>query len=164
MSAHASFPTLAMVSVNRSLRRALAQSALSCSDWLSLTGVPPENIAYHPPDHRAGRLDMAISLRNGVYALPGGQVHVEGGAAPWRVRAPNRRWAEALNGFGWLHHFQAVNAPEAAQHVRWLITTWLSENGQWDPLAWTPGVVARRLISWLSHGKLILEGADLVWR
>ncbi|MFP3943221.1 MAG: heparinase II/III family protein [Alphaproteobacteria bacterium] len=164
MSAHASFPTLAMVSVNRSLRRTWAQSALSCSDWLSLTGPVPDTIAYHPPDHRVGRLDMAVALRNGVYALPGGQVNVEGGAAPWRVRPPNRRWAEALNGFGWLHHFEAVNAPEAAQHVRWLITTWLSESGQWDALAWSPGVLARRLISWFSHGGMILEGADLIWR
>lgn len=164
MSAHASLTALAMASMNQSLRRTWAQSALSCSDWLSLTGPVPDRIVHHPCDYRVGRRDMAIALRNGVYALPGGQVHVEGAAAPWRVRPPNRRWEEALNGFGWLTHFASVNAPEAGQHVRWLITTWLSEHGQWDPVAWQPAVIARRLISWLCHSGMILEGADLIWR
>src|SRR5262249_60299404 len=36
---------------------------------------------------------------------------------------------------------------------------WLVVRGSHDPVGWRPGVVARRIMSWLSNAPLLLDGA-----
>jgi len=164
MTRRAPFGALASARIKESWRDLAGHSALSWTDFLRLTGPMPDRIAFHPPDFAKGDPAEAAKLREGIFDLPGGRVRMEGGAAPWDIEAPNQNWEEALNGFSWLTHFAADKQPRTAEHVRWLVDTWMAVNGKWDDVAWRPHVIARRLMSWFAHGRLVLEGSDIVWR
>jgi uncharacterized heparinase superfamily protein len=62
--------------------------------------------------------------------------------------------------FAWLRHLDAVRTLDNEMMARRLVGMWVRRAGKWPALAWAPEVVARRMISWLSHAGLILEGAD----
>ena len=148
------------------VRAAQAQTALSAADILSLTGPMPDRLLHYPLDLIPGDKEQALRILEGSFTLAGGTVRAPGGAVPWDEKAPNLVWAEALNGFAWLRHLDTIaeEHEEVPAHVRWLITTWMASLGRWDELAWRPHVIARRLISWFSNGRLIVEGSDLIWR
>jgi len=148
------------------VRAAQAQTALSAADLLSLTGPMPDRILHYPVDLVPGEKTEAQRIMEGCFTLPGGTARAVGGAAPWDIKVPNNVWAEELNGFAWLRHMReaAAENEEISPHVRWLITTWMASHGRWDELAWRPHVIARRLVSWFSNGKLIVDGSDLIWR
>ncbi len=153
-------------SLANAVRAAQAQTALSAADLLSLTGPMPDRMLHYPLDLIPGDKEHALHILEGSFTLPGGTVRAPGGAAPWDAKAPNPTWAEELNGFSWLRDLGAAadEHEEVPPHVRWLITTWMASLGRWDELAWRPHVIARRLISWFSNGRLIIEGSDLIWR
>lgn len=146
-------------------RAARAQTTLSAADLLSLTGPMPDRILHYPVDLIPGSKCEAERILEGSFTLVGGTLRAPTGA-PWDERAPSRAFAEDLNGFGWLRHLDAAAEDHEgiAAHTRWLITTWLGHNGRWDELSWRPHVIARRLMSWFSHGRLIIDGSDLIWR
>ncbi len=152
-------------SLANALRAARAQTTLSAADLLSLTGPMPDRILHYPVDLIPGDAVEGQRILEGTFTLSGGTVRAAGGA-PWDERTPCRAFAEELNGFSWLRHLsaQAVDNDSAPSHTRWLITTWLAQHGRWDELSWRPHVIARRLISWFAHGRLIIEGSDLIWR
>ena len=140
---------------------------LSYRTWpyrLSLAGPMPDRVLCYPVDLRPVSGRFAAALMEGRYAFPGGTVAAQPTTAPWRLVPPNDHWAEALHGFAWLRHFEARRDESARQHLHWLVTAWLDNCGGWHDVAWRPHVIARRLISWFSHGRLLLDSGDAIWR
>lgn len=80
--------------------------------------------------------------------------------SPFEVRPPNIAWERALHGFGWLRHLAASQEPEAVEMARDTVVEWTLRARSAHGVAWEPQVVARRVISWLSHSDFLLEGAD----
>lgn len=64
-------------------------------------------------------------------------------------------------GFGWLRDLRAADTALARANARTLVDDWITTLGR-SPrgLAWETPVVARRLIAWLCHSPIILDGAD----
>src|SRR5262245_54836982 len=81
-------------------------------------------------------------------------------ASPFAVPAPSPAWARELNGFGWLRHFAAARTLDNESLAQRLIAEWLAASRRIGGHAWAPDVAGRRMISWLSHAGLLLEGAD----
>jgi len=96
---------------------------------------------------------------HGQFGLAGSLASLDG-HSPFDIVPPNRNWSLALNGFAWLRHLSAAEDDEAAQAARRLAVEWALRNGRGTGDAWRPEVLARRVISWLSHANLLLEGAD----
>ena len=46
-------------------------------------------------------------------------------------------------------------------NARALVDDWITVQGAWDAVAWRPEVVARRIISWLTHAPFLLHDADV---
>ncbi len=130
----------------------------------SLSGPLPDRILCFPSDFAPRSPQARHDLMAHRYAFPGGKVQANRETPPWRLVPPCDAWAEALHGFSWLRHFENCQSQDAKDHVHWLIGAWLKECGQWHGLGWRPPVLARRLISWFMHAKLIMREADLVWR
>ena len=130
----------------------------------SLSGPLPDRIVCFPADFASRSTQTRFDLMSYRYVFPGGLVQADRATPPWRLVPPNDAWAEALHGFSWLRHFENNQDQSSKDHVHWLMSTWLKECGQWHAVGWRPPVLARRLIAWFMHSKLILREADLVWR
>ena len=80
--------------------------------------------------------------------------------SPFAIHAPSREWSRALSGFGWLRHLHAANTGPARQVARSLIGDWLTWATDRRSVHWENAVVARRILSWLTHAPLIIEGCE----
>jgi uncharacterized heparinase superfamily protein len=118
-------------------------------------------IAYElllaPPDLRPVDPSFANEVASGSMGLAGLTATL-GGASPFAVRPPSAAWARELNGFGWLRHFAGVRTLETEALARRLLEQWLAARRRHVAEAWAPDVAGRRVISWLSHAALLLDG------
>jgi uncharacterized heparinase superfamily protein len=112
-----------------------------------------------PHDLRTSDPTVANDIYAGYFAFAGRSVATNG-ASPFDLAAPSRGWAEALYGFIWLRHMRAANTAITRANARDLVDDFITGKRDRDPVAARPGVLARRLISFLSHSPLLLEGAD----
>jgi len=95
-----------------------------------------------------------------------GQLGLAGTAAklyersPLDIVPPTEAWAKSLHGFSWLRHMEAAGEEEARDVARRITVEWTFRQ-RGSGLAWEPGVMGRRIISWLSHANFLLDGADV---
>jgi uncharacterized heparinase superfamily protein len=129
----------------------------------SLRGKLPDPAVIAALDPRPGRVAIANQLFTGVWHFAGASLRT-GGSSPWRATPPSEAFAEELHGFGWLRHFRAAPGETSQALGRALVTGWLERFGAYHPIAWRPEVTARRIQAWLSNGKVIWDGADVIWR
>lgn len=145
----------------RASRRALG--ALSrVLPFLSSSPAPSriERIAIAPQDLRTADPTIATDIYSGYYAFAG-RVVSSYGESPFSVSAPTRAWTEDLMSFGWLRDLRAADTALARANARTLVDDWINTHGKSARgIAWDMPIVARRLISWLSHSPIILDGAD----
>ncbi|MEO8667104.1 MAG: heparinase II/III family protein [Bauldia sp.] len=124
------------------------------------TGPVPERLLIAPIDLRTADPTAALDIYAGRFVFSGDGVDVEGFSV-FDVEPPNEAWFRDLQGFGWLRHLRAADMSISRSHARSLVDEWIRMSNRHDAIAWDPEVVARRVISWLSHSPLILEGCDL---
>ena len=122
----------------------------------ALSGPAPDRLLAHPRcfyrkeprrsrAHHHGPLPLARRRRRRARRLA--LLH----------QAAERTWLESLHGFPWLRHFDAggvrAGARTPAPTDRALGPKLTAD---WHELAWRPHVLARRLMTWSSFGRLIL--------
>ncbi|GLK79292.1 heparinase II/III family protein [Methylopila turkensis] len=123
-------------------------------------GRTPDKLVIAPQDLRTSDPTRAGEIYAGLYVFAGKTVDVRGGS-PFQSDAPSDGWAEALHGFGWLRHLRAADTTLARANARALVDEWIGlRGGRHAAVARAPHVAARRLIAWLCHSPLILDGAD----
>lgn len=123
------------------------------------SGGAADRLIVAPQDLRTADPTVAEEIYAGRFSLAG-RVGETSGRSPFSTPPPSPEWAAELHGFGWLRHLRAAHTELARSNARTLVADWIAEYGGYDRVAWQPDIVARRLISWLSHSPLILEGAD----
>ncbi|MGN6096535.1 MAG: heparinase II/III family protein [Bosea sp. (in: a-proteobacteria)] len=116
-------------------------------------------LLFAPHDLRTADPTTAGDFYAGYYAFAGRTVRTHG-ESPFDVAAPTEAWAEALHGFGWLRHMRAADTAIARANARSLVEEFIARRHDRGDVARRPAVAARRLISFLSHSPLLLEGAD----
>lgn len=140
-------------------RRAVVAGALASPmlGWRYASGVSGE-ILIVPRDLRPVDPSFYTEVRIGHWGLAGTGVWV-GEGCPFTAGAAPHDFERELHGFGWLRHLAASDESEAQDLARKLVFEWLARQRTLPPVAREPDVTARRLISWLSHTDLILDGA-----
>ena len=121
--------------------------------------VPATQLLFAPHDLRTADPTTASEIYSGYYAFAGRTLRTHG-EAPFDSEAPSEAWAEALYGFGWLRHLRAADTAIARANARATVEDYMSRRRDRREVARRPHVAARRLISFLSHSPLLLEGAD----
>ncbi|PTW60885.1 putative heparinase superfamily protein [Breoghania corrubedonensis] len=119
----------------------------------------PARLLIAPQDLRTADPTIAVDIYAGRFVFSGHFVEA-GGQSPFEVNPPSPDWARALHGFGWLRHLRAAETAMARSNARALIDEWIRLVGRRHAYAWEPGVVARRVLSWLSQSPLLLENCD----
>lgn len=108
---------------------------------------------FRPPDRDAVREMMA-----GRYLLASKLIET-GGISPFAVDVDHPEWWNNLQGFSWLRHFRDVRDPGERLFARTLVLDWIGREGKFDPDSWSLTLTAQRIINWLRHLTLLLDGA-----
>ncbi len=120
----------------------------------------PHRLLIAPQDIRTADPTVAADIYAGYFVFEGMSVNAHG-TSPFQLQPPSAAWAEALAGFGWLRHLRAADTSLARVNARALVNDWITHAGKPNAVpGWSPKVVARRVLAWLSQSPLILEGAD----
>ncbi|MFQ5625711.1 MAG: heparinase II/III family protein, partial [Methyloligellaceae bacterium] len=122
-------------------------------------GEPIDRLLLTPQDLRTGDPSFASEIYHGHFGLAG-TVAVLGTDSPFTILPPSDAWERELHGFSWLRHLHAARDEISREHARALVGDWIALHGEPQGLAWEPEITARRIISWLSHAAIIMEGAD----
>lgn len=150
---------LARLALARTRRRAVSRAMRTRAlRWLAGPAIADELLIV-PPDLRTPDPSLFEELAAGQLGLGGAIVDLNG-HSPFALMPPTPAWARELNGFGWLRDLRAANSDAAYAMARRLVAEWLQRNTltfmRTDPHA----VIARRIISWISHAGLILDGVS----
>ncbi|MFN3745923.1 MAG: heparinase II/III family protein [Hyphomicrobiaceae bacterium] len=150
---------LARLALARTRRRALSRAMrMRALRWLAGSAIADELLIV-PPDLRTPDPSLFEELAAGQLGLGGAIVDLNG-HSPFALLPPSAAWARELNGFGWLRDLRAANSDAAYAMARRLVAEWLQRNALTFPRTDSHGVIARRIISWISHASLILEGVS----
>lgn len=124
------------------------------------SGRTPERVLIAPPDLRLADPQIALEIYYGRYPFSGHLVET-GGESPFQVEVANRGWQKSLHGFRWLRHMRAAGTDLAAANARALVSDWIvMHGGRIAGVAWEPGTTAKRIIAWLQHSSVVLQGAE----
>lgn len=127
------------------------------------TGRTPERVLIAPPDLRLADPAIAREIYNGRFLFAGHLVET-GGESPFHMEVGNQVWLDKLHSFRWLRHLHAAGTELAAANARALVGDWIDLHGRRiSGLEWNPAITARRVIAWLQHSAIVLQGADLVF-
>lgn len=119
-----------------------------------------DRLLIAPQDLRTADPTRASELYAGRFAFSG-KVVISGGRSPFALTPPSPEWAEALEGFGWLRHLRAAESSLTRALARAMVGDWIAQQGAWRTAGWRADVVARRIISWLTHAPFLLSDADV---
>ena len=145
-----------LAQLRRSIMGGLRRSPLL--HW-RYTGPPAQRLLLVPPDLRTADPSLAYELNDGQMGLAGTICEI-GDGSPFDAQPPSSNWLRQLHGWGWLRNLAATQDPEMAAQARDLILDWMQRQPRETGIAWQADIVARRIISWLSHSGFLLREAD----
>ncbi|MFT4150836.1 MAG: heparinase II/III family protein [Paracoccaceae bacterium] len=82
------------------------------------------------------------------------------GRSLWDIAPPDAAYAAELHGFAWLDDLAAVGDHAARSLAQGWTWDWIDRFGAGQGPGWTPDLVGRRLIRWINHALLLLQGCD----
>lgn len=116
-----------------------------------------EELLIAPPDLRTQDASFVDEIEAGTFGLAG-CVALLDGRSPFAIEPASADWERELHGFGWLRHLEAAHSLEVETLARELVREWIAGSRRRYPPAWRLDVVGRRVIAWLSHAALLLDG------
>lgn len=151
---------IAALSAERSQRSAIAQTLATWLPAWSVAPHPVDRLLIVPQDLRTADPSFWREIEHGQFGLAGSIAFLHG-RSPFDIAPPTAAWERELHSFGWLRNLAAAtDDDEARRGARLLASEWAIRFGSNKGIAAEPVVAARRLISWVSHATLLLEGAD----
>lgn len=142
-------------------RRALLTTAdlLVTSPLVRWTWTGPTNTdqiaalgEFRPTDR-----ETVLEMMQGRYLLASKLVDTHG-QSPFDLDVDHAAWRDDLQTFAWLRHFRDARTDMERQFARRLTLEWIDREGQFNRTTWTPSITARRVLNWLRHYTILLEG------
>jgi uncharacterized heparinase superfamily protein len=136
-------------------------------NWLyrrTLRGPLADHIVFHPWDAAPRRLEDADALLRGRFRFYSDYADVPDGVSVFDLPPPSADWLAALHGFHWLPPLSNAGGDNARRLATNLIGQWIKRYSDYSEPAWSPHVMAQRLAAIFSHGKLVIQNSDMMWR
>jgi uncharacterized heparinase superfamily protein len=135
------------------------------ADWLVTqrfirwmwAGPSGEEIVEALVEFRPTDRESVLEMMAGRYLLASRLVDTQG-ISPFAVEGGDE-WSEELRGFSWLRHFRTARDENERRFARALVLDWIGREGHFERRSWTPALLSRRVLNWLRHFNLIVDGA-----
>lgn len=149
------------------LQFAARRWALGFADyWVTLpvlrwtwTGLGEEKFGGNLPEYRPTDREAVREMMAGRYLLASKLIET-GGVSPFGMDVDHVDWQNNLQGFSWLRHFRDVRDDGERGFARMLVLDWIGREGQFERDTWAIGLTAQRVLNWLRHLPLLLDGAN----
>ncbi|WP_224704127.1 heparinase II/III family protein [Devosia aquimaris] len=154
--------TTAMARLGHGLRRfayglADAVVTLPVLRW-TWRGLADDAFAGDLPELRPADREAVRDMMAGRYLLASKLIET-GGGSPFAIDVEHMDWWLNLHGFSWLRHFRDVRDTGERHFARTLVLDWIGREGGFASDSWAPMVTAQRVLNWLRHLPLLLDGA-----
>ena len=127
--------------------------------WRAAMGRPATALLSQPEPRTIGSHARGRQLSSGNFLFAGHLVQ-RPDADMWDLDPPDAAFAEALHGFGWLDDLAAAGDAAAQARAQDWLWRWIALYGRGRGPGWTPDLTGRRLIRWINHALLLLQGQD----
>ena len=127
--------------------------------WRAGLSQPALAFRSQPEPRSIGLFARGRQIVAGNFLFAGKLVQAPG-AALWDVTAPDPAFAAEAHGFVWLDDLAAFGDTAARKRARDWTYDWIARFGRGRGPGWTPDLTGRRLIRWVNHAVLILQGSD----
>ena len=124
----------------------------------SLSATPDETLRLVPPDLWPGEARLGSDLVQGIHRFAGQTRQQE--VPDWFPTGVCPKFTADLHSFEWLRDLRALGGDIARRHARFMMRSWMEQNSVWNPVAWEPVTLARRLSNWLAMYDCFCTSAD----
>jgi uncharacterized heparinase superfamily protein len=156
VASHTRISSLLLARFARNAASRLSVNSLAVSKlWPGRT----DRLVIAPQDLRTTDATRAAEIYAGRFVFAG-KIVTCNGRSPFDIEAPSEDWEAVLFGFGWLRHLRAADTAITRANARSLVDEWIMRQRGSHPVAWRPDVLARRVISLISHSPLVLTDSD----
>lgn len=153
-------PRLIAMALSESLRR-LRKALGGGRGKMRMSGPAPERLILAPQDLYTVDPTVAQEIYSGLFHFAGVEIRV-GPGGPFRVRPPSPEWEHELHSFSWLRHLEATGDAVSTRNAQALVGDWIELHAKPRDLpAWEAETTALRLIAWLCHSVMIVDGVDI---
>ncbi|SLN63295.1 Heparinase II/III-like protein [Pseudoruegeria aquimaris] len=116
-------------------------------------------LVTQPEPRSIGSFARGRQLTSGNFLFAGYLVRSDAGSI-WEVPVPAARFEEELHGCTWLDDLAALGDGRAREATRAWVMDWIRRYGRGTGPGWTPDLTGRRLIRWINHALVILNGLE----
>ncbi len=127
--------------------------------WRALRAAAATGFVSQPEPRSIGLYARGRQLVAGNF-LCAGQVVESPGVAIWDVAQAHPAMAAEAQGFVWLDDLAALGDAGARGRAQAWLWDWIARYGAGKGPGWTPDLTGRRLIRWINHALLLLNGRD----
>lgn len=121
-------------------------------------GLAEQGYKGELPEFRPTDRDAVREMMSGRYLLASKLIET-GGTSPFSIDVDFPDWWNNLQSFSWLRHFRDVRDPGEKLFARTLVLDWIGREGKFDPESWSLPLTGQRVLNWLRHLPLLLDGA-----
>lgn len=128
--------------------------------WRALRLRPAKGFVSQPEPRSMGLHSRGKQLVAGNFLFAGQLIEARGRSI-WDIDEGSAAFQSEVQGFAWLDDLAAVgdaNTRGRAQDWTW---QWIARYGRGKGPGWTPDLAGRRLIRWINHALMLLQGRDL---
>lgn len=151
-----------------SLRFLARRTLLSAADHIvtnplirwTWTGPSNDDLIGALAEFRPTDRETVLEMMQGRYLLASKLVDTHG-VSPFSLDVDHDDWQYDLQAFAWLRHFRDARTDEERRFARTLTLDWIGRDGHFNREAWGPALTARRVLNWLRHYNILIEGATL---
>lgn len=126
---------------------------------LAALARPASGFVSQPEPKTIGSFARGRQLTAGNYQFAGFLIEAPGKMI-WDLPVPDPRFEEAIHGCLWLDDLAAVADAPARRLAQDWVFEWIRRYGRGAGPGWTPDLTGRRVIRWINHAILILNGRD----
>jgi uncharacterized heparinase superfamily protein len=149
-----------------SLRFLARRTLLSAADHVvtnplirwTWTGPSNDDLMGALAEFRPTDRETILEMMQGRYLLASKLVDTHG-VSPFSLEVDHDDWQDDLQAFAWLRHFRDARTDEERRFARTLTLDWIGREGQFSRDSWNPALTARRVLNWLRHYNILIEGA-----
>ncbi|MEQ9112955.1 MAG: heparinase II/III family protein [Miltoncostaeaceae bacterium] len=112
-----------------------------------------------PEPRTIGTFARGRQITGGNFLFAGFLVQAPG-TNIWDLPMPDEAFETELHGFTWLDDLAAVGDTHATRRAQDWTHDWVRRFGRGSGPGWTPDLTGRRLIRWINHAILLLNGQE----